>query len=126
MGLGRHNMTYKICEWDNNLKCQIERDATQEEILQRNIDIENSSKPVVAASVSRRQGRQALLMQGLLDKVQPIIDAISDTTQKSVAQIYWDDAQDYERGNIWVITIGSALGLSSDQIDSLFITASKL
>lgn len=80
----------------------------------------------VPKSVTRRQARQALQMQGLLANIQPLIDAIPDAGLRAIAQIYWDDAQDFERSNQWVITLGAGLGLSPTQIDNLFITASRL
>lgn len=43
--------------------------------------------PRVPSKVTRRQARQALAMAGLLNKVQPAIDAIPDPLQRQLAQI---------------------------------------
>lgn len=49
-------------------------------------DIEAKRKASVPASVTRRQAKQALLLNGLLANVQPAIDAIPDATQRAMIQ----------------------------------------
>lgn len=80
----------------------------------------------VPASVTRRQARQALLLAGQLENVQPAIDAIQDPVIRAMAQIEWDDSQEFERNRPLVSSIGMALGLDSAALDDLFITASRL
>ena len=80
----------------------------------------------VPESVTRRQAKQALLLNGLLDSVQPAIDAIQDATQRALIQIEWDDSQVFERRRPALVALGSALGLSSAQLDALFIQAAQL
>ena len=76
--------------------------------------------------VTRRQARQALLLAGLLDSVQAAISAIQDTTQRRLAQIEWDDSQNFERQRPLLISLATGLGLTSAQLDQLFVTASGL
>lgn len=76
--------------------------------------------------VTRRQGRQALLLAGKLADVQPAINAISDPTQRGMAQIYWDDSQEFERQHPTLIALATQIGLTSADLDSLFITAKAL
>jgi hypothetical protein len=45
------------------------------------------SGPIVPASISRRQGRLALLGAGLLDAVEAAIAAIPDATERRAAEI---------------------------------------
>lgn len=80
----------------------------------------------VPKTVTRRQARQALLLQGKLSLVQPAIDAIPDATQRALAQIEWDDSQDFERHRPLLISIGTAIGLSPDDLDTMFILAATL
>jgi hypothetical protein len=80
----------------------------------------------VPQSVTKRQARQALLLAGLLDQVQSKIDAIPDATARGMAQIEWDDSQVYERNRPILISLGTALGLSSGDLDQLFRTAAAL
>ena len=89
-------------------------------------DIEAKRKASVPASVTRRQAKQALLLNGLLANVQPAIDAIPDATQRAMIQIEWDDSQVFERDRPALIALGSALGLTSVQLDDLFIGAAQL
>lgn len=80
----------------------------------------------VPESVTRRQAKQALLLAGLLDDVQPAIDAIPDAGQRAFIQIEWDDSQMFERNRATLIALGTAMGLDSDDLDQLFISASQL
>ena len=80
----------------------------------------------VPAEVTRRQAKQALLLAGVLGSVQGAIDAIPDATQRALAQIEWDDSQVFERNRPILIMLATALGLSSEQLDDLFITAAGL
>ena len=89
-------------------------------------DIEAKRKASVPASVTRRQAKQALLLNGLLANVQPAIDAIPDAAQRAMIQIEWDDSQVFERDRPALIALGSALGLTSVQLDDLFIGAAQL
>ena len=85
--------------------------------------------PTVSAvpqTVTRRQAKQALLINGKLSLVQPAIDAIADAAQKAMIQIEWDDSQEFQRERASVIAIGSAIGLSSSQLDDLFVLAATL
>ena len=82
--------------------------------------------PGVPASVTRRQARQALLLAGLLDKVEPAIAAIPDPVQRGMAAIEWADSQAFERDRPLLIALASALGLDDDALDNLFIQAAKL
>lgn len=85
-----------------------------------------AASTVVPISVSRRQGRQALLLAGKLSLVQPAIDAIADATQRGMAQIYWDDSQEFERNHPTLIALATQIGLTDADLDSLFITAKAL
>ena len=72
-----------------------------------------------------RQARLALLANGLLANVQTAINSLPEPN-KTKAQIEWEYSNSLQRGNPFVATLGTALGLNSDGIDSLFIQASQL
>lgn len=82
--------------------------------------------PRIPAKVTRRQTRQALAMAGLMSRVQPAIDAIPDPLQRQLAQIEWDDSQDFERSRPLLIQLGHAIGLDDAGIDAMFIQAGEL
>ena len=89
--------------------------------------IETVISPTVYApqEVTMRQARLALLENGLLANVQPAINSLPEP-DKTKAQIEWDYSNTLQRGNPFVAILGAALGLSSQDLDDLFIQASAL
>lgn len=81
---------------------------------------------IIPQEVTRRQARQALYLSGILGNVQAAIDAIPDVTQRNMVQIEWDDSLAFERTRPTLVALATALGLSSEDLDNLFIQASKL
>jgi len=81
---------------------------------------------LVPEKVTRRQARQALVLAGKFNLVQSAINSITDPVQKQLMQIEWDDSLEFERGRASLIQIANALGLDSEALDDLFITAAKL
>lgn len=79
----------------------------------------------VPKEVTMRQARLALHAAGLLSNVAVVIDALSEPT-KTQANIEWEYSNTLIRSNSFVQTLGAALGLSSTQIDDLFIAASSI
>ena len=79
----------------------------------------------VPQEITMRQARLALLDIGLLANVQTAINTLPEP-DKTKAQIEWEYSNALQRNNPFVTTLGTALGLSSDDIDNLFITASGL
>jgi hypothetical protein len=75
----------------------------------------------VPESVTPRQARLALLAAGLLDTVESAIAAGSRADQ-----ITWEFAVDVRRDYPMIANLGTALGLTSAQIDDLFRTAATL
>lgn len=80
----------------------------------------------VPSSITRAQAKLALLGAGLLDQVQPAIDAIADPTQRAATQIEWDDRLTFERSNATLIALASSLGLDDKALDDLFAKALTL
>lgn len=76
--------------------------------------------------VTKRQGRQQLILMGLLDSVQTAIDSIADTTQRLLVQSFWDDSIQYERYHPQMLQLAQAVGLTDEQMDQAFIAASQL
>jgi len=79
----------------------------------------------VPEEVTMRQARLALLGAGLLDDVEAAIDAMSDPA-KAAARIEWDYSNTLRRDHPLVTTLGAGLGLTSGQLDDLFIAAGAL
>ena len=81
--------------------------------------------PVVPHAVTMRQARLALLGAGALAGVDAAINAMPEPT-RSAARIEWEYSQEVQRHNGFVAALGPALGMSSAQIDALFVAAAKL
>lgn len=77
--------------------------------------------PIVPDQVTRYQARAALYKSGLLDDVDGFM-ALPDTDRLLV--LAWQDAQIFKRDSPMVVELGDVLGLSSSEIDALFISAS--
>jgi len=75
--------------------------------------------------VSPRQARLALNAAGLLANVETAIEAMSDP-EKTVVRLEWEYATQIERTSAWVVSMGTALGLTELELDQLFISAAGL
>lgn len=75
----------------------------------------------IPTRVSMRQARLALLGAGLLDAVTAAV-----ATADKAAQIEWEYAGFVERNAGLVPAMASALGMTDEQIDALFVAAAAL
>lgn len=78
--------------------------------------------PVVPDSVSRMQAKMALLAGGLLSTVEAAVGASADPA----LQLYWADASHFHRDHAALIAMTASLGMTSEQVDALFIAASEI
>ena len=85
----------------------------------------DENAPLVPQSVTMRQARLALLGAGKLAMVDAAINGMAEPT-KSAARIEWEYSNEVQRHNGFVEALGPALGMTSAQIDQLFIAAAKL
>ena len=83
-------------------------------------------KILIPKSITKRQAKQQLLLDGKLNQVQEVIDSIADERERIMAQLYWDDSTEFERSHPMLIQFGTALGLTEAELDMMFINASKL
>lgn len=119
-------MTLRVAYWDNDLKMQMERDMTPEEEVQHWIDVALSQIPKVPEKVNRRQARQALFLAGKLEEIEAALAAIPDPIMRGMAIIEWEDSLEFERSRPLVVSIGTAIGMTEEDINQLFIQAGKL
>ena len=73
----------------------------------------------VPQEITPLQSKLQLLEIGLLDEVEAIVSA------DRKVQLYWEYALVIERDNEILLMITSALGMTEDEVDEFFITASK-
>ena len=75
----------------------------------------------VPQSVTMRQARLALLQSGLLDEATAAVAGAGPA-----AQIEWEYSSDVGRNVILVQALSSALGLTDEDLDGLFVLAATL
>ena len=80
----------------------------------------------VPESVTSRQGMEQLIRSGLDEQVDDAINGINDSVERKLARNWLDKASVWERNNPQLLAIGNALGLSKQDVDSLFIQAATL
>ena len=75
--------------------------------------------------VTMRQARLALLVAGLLGRVNDALAAMPDV-EGEAARIEWEYATTVERDSPLIAGLAGALGLDDGAIDALFISAGKM
>lgn len=83
------------------------------------------AEPPIPQEVTMRQARLALLAIGKLASVEVYINSLTDPP-KSAARIEWEVSNTVKRDNEFVLMIGEMLGMSEQDLDTLFIEAAKL
>lgn len=77
--------------------------------------------------LTSRQLRLGLVANGIsLSSVEAAIDAIEDETEREMARIEWEYATTFERSHPLIEQVGSALGLTPEQIDDMWAEAAAL
>lgn len=79
-------------------------------------------EPPFPSVVSASQAKIALFNAGYLDDVEAVVAA----HPYRIVQIWFTDANTWERGNPYVQAIGAEIGLTDEQMDELFIAASLI
>lgn len=85
-------------------------------------------KKVVPKVITQRQCRIVLYRHGTLGAVVAILNQLKDQdeTAGTIAEIEWDYASEIRRDNPLFDQIATALGLTSDDVDDLFIEAALI
>ncbi|RUR38570.1 hypothetical protein [Vreelandella populi] len=79
-----------------------------------------------SATITPRQARLVLSRHGLLSGVAAAIAGIEDDQEREIVEIEWEYANSIERSSEWVNTLYAALGLSQEDVDSLFLEAAQI
>lgn len=87
-------------------------------------DKPNTSLPV-PQGVTMRQAHRELHERGMLDSALAVIESLPEP-ERAKAKIDWERSSELHRSNPFVSALGSALGLSSADLDELFIEAAKI
>lgn len=95
-------------------------------VLQGVVIVPPITVAVVPEKVTPRQIRIALTLAGISESfIDSAIDALSEPN-RSVAKITWEYSTEVLRNNPLILSLAPAMGLTSEQVDRLFIQAAKL
>lgn len=83
-------------------------------------------QPGVPQVVTARQAWQALILAGLIDQVQPAIDAVPDPVQRRLLDAEWNKSQEFHRTRPTLIALATAIGMTETDLDDLFTQAAQL
>ena len=84
------------------------------------VEIVEYRKSQVPQSITPLQAKLQLLKLGLLDEVDALV------TSDRASQLYWEYASVVERDNAVLLLMANSIGLTSEQVDEMFMEASKL
>lgn len=100
---------------------QINVESGEETEVEETIEVvEETIEVVVPKSITRLQAKLQLLEIGLLDEVEDLV------AQDRKVQLYWKEADNFYRTDSILLGMATAIGLTDEQLDKLFIEASKL
>ena len=82
--------------------------------------------PTVPAVVSRAKGKVVLIQAGLWQSVLDYVAAIPDPAHRALAEVALHDTQEWSRDSPFMAAISSALGVTEEQMDQLFIATQEV
>lgn len=82
--------------------------------------------PMVPQVVSRAQGKAVLIQMGLWTGVVSFVEAITDPTERALAEVALYDTIEWRRDSEFLATAAGALSLSPEQLDAMFIAADQI
>lgn len=81
---------------------------------------------LVPEKVSRLQAKMALALTGQLAAIEAAVVDAASGQEGELALLYWNDASDFHRQHYLVQSITAGLGMTTEQVDQLFINAATL
>lgn len=82
--------------------------------------VQTSTDNINILSLSPRQARLILLQYNLLDDIEAML--LNDRAM----QIWWEYSLEIRRDNLYIITACANLGLTDEQLDTMFVDGSSL
>jgi hypothetical protein len=82
--------------------------------------------PVIPQQVTRAQGKVVLIQMGLWPQVLAFVDAIEDPMQKAIAEVAVYETLHWQRNSPFLNQAATALEITQEQMDQLFIQASQV
>ena len=101
--------------------------AAQHEALISEVEATYVPPPTaVPRSITRAQGKAALIRAGLWQGVLDYVAAVSDPTERALAEVALHDTQAWERDSPFLNSAAAGIGLAAAQLDDLFIQADAI
>lgn len=82
--------------------------------------------PTVPAVVSSAKGKVVLIRAGLWQSVLDYVAAIPDPEQRAIAEVALHGTQEWSRNSPFMAAISSALGVTEEQMDQLFVATQEV
>lgn len=87
---------------------------------------DDAPTPQGIQTISRAQGKAALIQAGMWAGVVAYVAAIEDDTERALAEVALNDTQEWKRNSPFLTTAAAALGLDDAALDALFLMASGI
>ena len=84
---------------------------------------EDARKAAVPQSITRAQGKVALISAGLWPQVEAFVASIEDPTERALAMVALHDTNEWRRDSPFLMQCAAQLGLSDARLDELFTAA---
>lgn len=82
---------------------------------------EDKARALVPPSITKAQGKAALIQAGLWSDVLAYVASIVDPTDRALAEVALNDTNDWRRDSPFLNESAQAMGLTQPQLDDLFI-----
>jgi hypothetical protein len=77
-------------------------------------------------TITRAQGKAALIQAGMWDAVVAHVAGIADPTERALAEVALHDTLQWHRNSPFLNAAAAALGLTDEQLDALFAVAESV
>ena len=88
--------------------------------------VEAIRRSKVPQSISRAQGKVALIQAGMWPQVLAFVGAMTDPTAKAMAEVALNDTTEWRRDSPFLVGYAASLQLSELQLDELFTAAAQI
>ena len=80
----------------------------------------------VPKSVTRAQGKAALIQAGYWQGVLAFVASIEDETQRALAEVALHDTLEWQRSSPFLNAAAAGMGITAEQLDALFAAAGEI
>lgn len=77
-------------------------------------------------TVTRAQGKAALIQAGYWPGVLAFVASIEDETQRALAEVALHDTLEWQRSSPFLNAAAAGMGITAEQLDALFVAAGEI